>query len=77
MAKSSPKPKALTKKFLKEEFEDHLRKTLALVSIEKATSYEKFLATAYVVRDQLIERWVKTQETYQKENVKHQKRKQK
>jgi starch phosphorylase len=35
-----------------------------------ATSYDRFLALALTVRDRLIERWIKTQQKYHRENVK-------
>lgn len=35
-----------------------------------ATSYDKYLAVAYAVRDKLIERWIQTQHTYYRQDVK-------
>lgn len=62
--------KKITKKELKDEFERHLTRTLGIHSTEHATGYERFLAISYAVRDQLIDRWVETQQTYYKQDVK-------
>jgi starch phosphorylase len=35
-----------------------------------ATAYDKYLAVAYAVRDKLIERWIQTQHTYYRQDVK-------
>src|SRR5687767_8582660 len=35
-----------------------------------ATAYDKYLAVAYAVRDRLIERWILTQQTYYRQDVK-------
>ena len=50
-------------------FNLHLHHTLARDRYE-AAEYEKFQAIAYAVRDRLIDRWIKTQQTYYKQNVK-------
>ncbi len=60
----------ITKTYLKEEFERHLTRTLAIYSADSATVYERFLAISYTVRDQLIDRWVATQNTYYDKDVK-------
>ncbi len=60
----------ITKTYLKEEFDRHLTRTLAIHSAESATVYERFLAISYTVRDQLIDRWVATQNTYYDKDVK-------
>ena len=53
----------------KESFEEHLKRSLAIIDTESATEYEKFLALSYTVRDQLIDRWVQTQKTYYEQDV--------
>jgi starch phosphorylase len=58
-----------TKKAFINSFNLHLRHSLARDRYE-AADYEKFLAVAYAVRDRLIDRWIKTQQTYYKQNVK-------
>ncbi|MCQ2050373.1 MAG: glycogen/starch/alpha-glucan phosphorylase, partial [Candidatus Saccharibacteria bacterium] len=50
-------------------FTDHINHTLAR-SMHTVTDHEKFLAVAYAVRDRLVDRWIKTQETYYKKDVK-------
>jgi glycogen phosphorylase len=35
-----------------------------------ATAYDRYLAVAYAVRDRLIERWIQTQHTYYRQDVK-------
>lgn len=54
---------------LKDDYAWHLRYTLAK-SVEDATSRDQYTAFAYCVRDRLVERWIETQATYRKENVK-------
>jgi len=58
-----------TKKAFVISFSQHLRHSLARDQYE-AADYEKFLAIAYTVRDRLIDRWIKTQQTYYMQNVK-------
>lgn len=53
----------------KTAFTDHIHHTIAR-SEETAAEHEKFLAVAYAVRDRLIDRWIKTQETYYDNDVK-------
>ena len=50
-------------------FTDHIHHTLARNKVT-VTDHEKFLAVAYAVRDRLVDRWIKTQETYYKQDVK-------
>lgn len=71
MAASKKKSAApvIDKDYVKARFEEHLRRSLAVMQ-DNATNYERFQALAYVVRDQLIDRWVQTQATYYKNNVK-------
>jgi len=59
----------ISKKAFIKSFSHHLRLTLARDQYE-AADYEKFLAIAYTVRDRLIDRWIKTQQTYYMQNVK-------
>ncbi|MCL2281980.1 MAG: glycogen/starch/alpha-glucan phosphorylase, partial [Fibromonadales bacterium] len=59
----------ITKKAFIDSFNVHLRHTLARDGYE-AADYEKFQAIAFAVRDRLIDRWIKTQQTYYKQNVK-------
>ena len=58
-----------SKKAFIESFNLHLHHTLARDRYE-AAEYEKFQAIAYAVRDRLIDRWIKTQQTYYKQNAK-------
>jgi glycogen phosphorylase len=58
-----------SKKAFIESFNMHLHHTLARDRYE-AADYEKFQAIAFAVRDRLIDRWIKTQQTYYKQNVK-------
>ncbi|MFA6342311.1 MAG: glycogen/starch/alpha-glucan phosphorylase [Fibrobacteraceae bacterium] len=53
----------------KQAFADHIHHTLARDE-HTVTQHEKFLAVAYAVRDRLIDRWIKTQETYYHKDVK-------
>ncbi len=53
----------------KKAFTDHIHHTLARDE-HTVTQHEKFLAVAYAVRDRLIDRWIKTQETYYHRDVK-------
>lgn len=50
-------------------FTDHIHHTLARDG-NTVTEHEKFLAISYAVRDRLIERWIKTQQTYYDKDVK-------
>jgi starch phosphorylase len=58
-----------SKKAFIDSFNLHLHRTLARDKYE-AADYEKFQAIAFSVRDRLIDRWIKTQQTYYKKNVK-------
>ena len=53
----------------KKAFTDHIHHTLARDG-NTVTEHEKFLAISYAVRDRLIERWIKTQQTYYEKDVK-------
>ena len=50
-------------------FTDHIHHTLARNKMT-VTDHEKFLAVAYAVRDRLVDRWIKTQNTYYDKDVK-------
>ena len=52
---------------LREDFEWHLRYTLAKNG-ERETPRDQYTAFAYAVRDRLVERWIETQERYHKQN---------
>ena len=54
---------------LREDFERHLRRTLAKDRYT-ATDRDRYFALALTVRDRLIERWIATQQTHHKKNVK-------
>jgi len=58
-----------SKKAFIDSFNLHLHRSLARDNYE-AADYEKFQAIAYAVRDRLIDRWIKTQQTYYNKNVK-------
>ena len=53
----------------KKAFTNHVHHTLARDNFT-VTDHEKFLAIAYAVRDRLIDRWIKTQQTYYDKDVK-------
>src|SRR5579864_4924659 len=54
---------------LRQDFESHLRLTLAKDRYT-ATHRDRYFALALTVRDRLIERWIATQQTHHKQNVK-------
>ena len=54
---------------LRKNFERHLRGTLARDRYS-ATDRDRYYALALAVRDQLIERWIATQQAHHKQNVK-------
>jgi glycogen phosphorylase len=54
---------------LRQDFERHLRRTLAKDRYT-ATDRDRYFALALAVRDRLIERWIATQQTHHKRNVK-------
>ncbi|HVP91908.1 MAG TPA: glycogen/starch/alpha-glucan phosphorylase [Terriglobales bacterium] len=59
----------MTVEGLKDDFEHHLRYTLAKDSYS-ATERDCYYALALAVRDRLIERWMATQQTHHRRNVK-------
>ena len=74
MAKSFKKAEEVTvlgndAESFRKAFTDHIHHTLARNSAT-VTDHEKFLAVAYAVRDRLVDRWIKTQETYYQKDVK-------
>ena len=54
---------------IRQDFEWHLRYTLAKAE-ETATDRDHYVALANSIRDRLVERWIQTQETYHRKNVK-------
>src|SRR6516164_3032336 len=54
---------------LRKNFERHLRRTLAKDRYS-ATDRDRYYALALAVRDQLVERWIATQQAHHKRNVK-------
>jgi glycogen phosphorylase len=54
---------------LRRDFERHLRRTLAKDRYT-ATDRDRYFALALTVRDRLVERWIATQQTHHKKNVK-------
>ncbi len=59
----------MTPKSLREDFDWHLRYTLAK-SRDTATELDCYTALALSVRDRLVERWIVTQENYHRKGVK-------
>src|SRR6476660_8687347 len=66
-------PSAVALQQAKESFQASFFRHLQL-SLGKdkysATAYDRYLAVAYAVRDRLIERWIQTQHTYYRQDVK-------
>ena len=60
---------SMTAEGLRQDFEQHLRYTLAKDRYT-ATDRDRYYALARAVRDRLIERWMATQQTHHKQNVK-------
>jgi starch phosphorylase len=54
---------------LKQDFERHLRYTLAKAE-DNATERDRYTAFALCVRDRIVERWIETQAKYRNDNVK-------
>lgn len=54
---------------LKEDFEWHLRYSLAK-GADRATPRDQYTAFADAVRDRIVERWINTQEEYRRQNAK-------
>ncbi len=54
---------------LRREFERHLRRTLAKDRFS-ATDRDRYYALSLAIRDQLVDRWVATQQTHHTKNVK-------
>jgi glycogen phosphorylase len=54
---------------LKQDFERHLRYTLAKAD-DNATERDRYTAFALCVRDRIVERWIETQGKYRADNVK-------
>lgn len=51
------------------DFERHLMYSLGKDRYS-STPYDRFLAVAYAVRDRIVRRWIQTQQTYHRRNVK-------
>jgi len=66
---STPRDKDAQTAVLRENFERHLRQTLARDRYS-ATDRDRYYALALAVRDQLVERWIATQQAHHKRNVK-------
>ena len=64
----TPTPRAAAES-LRQDFEHHLRRTLAKDRYT-ATDRDRYFALALAVRDRLVERWIATQQTHHKRNVK-------
>ncbi len=60
---------AMTVEGLRQDFDHHLRYTLAKDRYT-ATDRDRYYALARAVRDRLVERWIATQQTHHKQNVK-------
>jgi starch phosphorylase len=60
---------SMTARGLRDDFDRHLRYTLAK-DRSHATDRDRYEALARSVRDRLVERWIKTQRTYQRKNPK-------
>ena len=60
---------AMTVEGLRQDFDHHLRYTLARDRYT-AKDRDRYYALALAVRDRLIERWIATQQTHHKQNVK-------
>ena len=74
MAKTTKKTSDITvlgtdAEAFRKAFTDHIHHTLAR-SKYTVTDHEKVLAVAYAVRDRLVDRWIKTQNTYYEKDVK-------
>ena len=54
---------------LRQDFERHLRRTLAKDAFT-ATERDRYFALALTVRDRLIDQWIATQQTHHGKNVK-------
>ncbi len=68
VAASSPEQKQ-AKELFQAAFFRHLQLSLGKDKYS-ATSYDRYLAVAFAVRDKLIERWIQTQHTYYRHDVK-------
>ena len=58
----------MTAEGLKEDFEWHMRYSLAK-DMSRATERDKYMAFADAVRDRLVSRWIDTQEEYHRQNA--------
>jgi starch phosphorylase len=62
-------PHGMDPESLKADFAHHLKHTLARDRYT-ATPHDRYLALALAVRDRLVERWIKTQQTHHRRQVK-------
>ncbi len=75
MEKQEPKRRSRVRRVemsvdsLKQDFERHLRYTLAKTE-DNATERDQYTAFALCVRDRIVERWIETQGKYRSDNVK-------
>ncbi|MEI6645407.1 MAG: glycogen/starch/alpha-glucan phosphorylase [bacterium] len=75
MEKQEPKRRSrgrrveLSVESVKQDFERHLRYTLAKAE-DTATERDQYTAFALCVRDRIVERWIETQAKYRNDNVK-------
>ncbi|MGP6192251.1 MAG: glycogen/starch/alpha-glucan phosphorylase [Vulcanimicrobiaceae bacterium] len=75
LQEKTPKPSAagddaeLTPAGLRKHFERHIRRSLAKDRYS-ATDHDRYYALALTVRDRLIDRWIATQQTHHRQNVK-------
>ena len=58
-----------TTESLKRAFENHLRFTLAKDQYS-SNDHDRYVALAMTVRDRLVDRWIRTSQTYHDHNVK-------
>jgi glycogen phosphorylase len=61
--------KDISKRGIKVSFKNNMQYLLAKDQFT-ATMHDLFLSLAVTVRDRLVERWIKTQQRYHRENVK-------
>ena len=61
--------KEMTKDAIKTSFQVNREYTLSKDQYT-ATTHDNFLAIAFTIRDRLVERWIQTQQSYHKKNVK-------
>ena len=60
---------SLTREAIRKDFENHLKYTLAKDKYT-CTEYDRYFALSMAVRDRLVERWIRTSQTYYHQDVK-------